>query len=835
MQKEIDLASEEKTHPQPRWIKKLIVISCLLGLLITLLPYAIQYGITEGLKSQDIKSASIEDVDFNLFTGELAIKKLNAERINQPDISISLLELVFDWVPLFKKNLFISSLSLIDTNITVLQPDETHIFIGGIKIPLTQNDTEQENEPPSSWGVGLDKLVLTNNTIQIDTPNFAHDFLISALSLNNVFSWKPEQSSDITLDTMLDGASIKGDIQFTAFDETPTVKGTLFINNFALSTLKPFVAQHLSTLEGYLNTDLTFSLAINNNSLEYQQKGQFSIKKSSVGLPDIKLQHANIDWNGNIKVKQAAEAMNIDLHGELSADQHQNNLTSPNLHTSIETFRWKGTTQIKTTEKQPSIKASGLIDIQGVTSKNPSSELVVAALKHLSVGQLELNELDNIKFTTVTLSGLSLAQKQQSESLFQSKQTTFESLHIAKLKTISMSKTVLDSISSSININKLGQLTLLESLTDSLKTNSKKSEKPTIESEPIHFSIKGIELTGNNRIDFAKATQKTSVKKTISINTLTIGEIDTQKTEQHTPFLLKATIDKHSNIKADGKIALFSKNTNAEFKTTLNAFELPDYSPIISEHIGYDIQTGQLNADANLNIKQDILNGETNLEINQLALVTSDAKTASKMTQQLSMPLDSALSLLRDDNDDIALSIPIKGNVTSPDFKISDVINTALGNALQGTVKNYLKYALQPYGLIFMAAEKAYGAATAIKLDAIKFEPAQSALPVSSAPYFEKIGTMLQKRPGLRIKLCGFSTEADRTTLSMLVDPQKPSKEKQTTVNNKQLIALANDRAQIVKSHFIQQYKVDAKRLFSCTPSIDSATDKTSPRVELSI
>jgi len=256
------------------------------------------------------------------------------------------------------------------------------------------------------------------------------------------------------------------------------------------------------------------------------------------------------------------------------------------------------------------------------------------------------------------------------------------------------------------NINKQGHLTLLDSLTDSLKTNSKKNDEPTTETDPTNFSIKGIELTGNNRINVAKAAQKGSVKKTILINTLNIGEIDTQKTEQYTPIALKATIDKHSSIKTDGKIALFSKTTNAEFKSTLNAFELPDYSPIISDQIGYDIQTGQLNASANLNIKQDMLDGKTDLEINQLALVTSDAKTASKMTQQLSMPLDSALSLLRDDNDDIALSIPIKGNITSPDFNISDVINTALGNALQGTVKNYLKYALQPSGLIFMAVER---------------------------------------------------------------------------------------------------------------------------------
>jgi hypothetical protein len=241
-----------------------------------------------------------------------------------------------------------------------------------------------------------------------------------------------------------------------------------------------------------------------------------------------------------------------------------------------------------------------------------------------------------------------------------------------------------------------------------------------------------------------------------------------------------------------------------------------------------------------INIEDNLLDGQTSLQVNQLILEAADENKMAKMTQQLSMPLDSALSLLRDGNDDIKLNIPIKGDLASPNFDISDIINTALGNALQGTVKSFLKYTLQPYGLIFMAAEKAYGVATAIKLDAIPFPPGQDTLPLESANYLKRVGELMQKRPQLRIRICGFATEQDHLFLQNPSNKTKEitSKEQQDQLNQEALLDLAKKRQMAVKSHLLSTYQLETTRLFTCHPKIDTSKTthpESTPRVELLI
>ena len=226
-----------------------------------------------------------------------------------------------------------------------------------------------------------------------------------------------------------------------------------------------------------------------------------------------------------------------------------------------------------------------------------------------------------------------------------------------------------------------------------------------------------------------------------------------------------------------------------------------------------------------MRIKDNVLDGKAELNINQLILVPADKGKMAKMTQQLSMPLDSALSLLRDDNDDIKLGIPVKGDVNSPDFNTSDIINTALGNAMQGTVKNVLKYALQPYGLIFMATEKVYGAATAIKLDSLIFSAGDDSLSADAINYLERIGELMQKRPNLRIRVCGVSTMQDRTTLQLTANTPTQAPQGAET----ELLTLANNRTATVKSLLISTYNINATRLFTCAPKVELSDDAKTP------
>ena len=70
------LVSGHKNTYRTIWLKRLIITSVLSGVLIIALPYAIQFGIIKGLSDAGSKTISLDDVDFNPFTGKLSIHHL---------------------------------------------------------------------------------------------------------------------------------------------------------------------------------------------------------------------------------------------------------------------------------------------------------------------------------------------------------------------------------------------------------------------------------------------------------------------------------------------------------------------------------------------------------------------------------------------------------------------------------------------------------------------------------------------------------------------------------------------------------------------------------------
>ncbi|ORU91518.1 MAG: hypothetical protein A6F70_00095 [Cycloclasticus sp. symbiont of Bathymodiolus heckerae] len=477
-----------------------------------------------------------------------------------------------------------------------------------------------------------------------------------------------------------------------------------------------------------------------------------------------------------------------------------------------------------------------------IHSENSQTKLTIADIESLNVNKLNVNQLDDIRVASINLSGVSATTISSTTSLLKSKNITIDDVRLKRLKDIAINSVDIDTLITHIKINKQAEFPLLDKLIASFKTNnSDPTPAKTADTEkPAAFQLAELNISKNSRIHFSKQTKEGIVKKEIHLNKMHMGNINSLATTQATPIAIDATIDKFSTFTLKGRIYPFSENTNLKLYAKLSAFELPEFSPIIREQLGYNIQNGQLNADVSIKIKENILDGETKLEINQLTLEAADENKMAQMTQQLTMPLDSALSLLRDSNDDIKLNIPVKGDISSPDFNISNIINTALGNALQGTVKNVLKYALQPYGLIFMAAEKAYGVATAIKLDAIAFPPGDSALSPDSSSYIQRIGELMQKKPHLRIRVCGFSTKHDQLLLEKtnISDSEEPLPTESIDSTQNDLLELAKSRASAVKAHLISSYNIDASRLFTCNPKVETNTDSDNtapPRVELLI
>lgn len=793
----IKLVSHHKKKYYAIWLRRLIITALLFGVLIIALPYAIQFGIVKGLNSAGSKTASIDDVDFNPFTGKLSISDLHTQQLKQPDLSIASLTLQVDWLPLFRQRLLITSLTIKDAHIKINKQDPQTLYIGGIKVPLSKPDNDKPIEQASTWEVGLNKLHLINNSFTYQSDIFSDHFTISHLTIDEALSWDPEQLSTFSFNTRLNKSHINGSVNVSIFADRPSINGHLNVTNLDLNNFEPLLQDSLLELKGLLDTDIEFSLLLGESSINYSQTGSLSIKQAAITTASFRHTLTSADWNGSA--------------------------------------------QLITTPEEPTINAQGQLTLREISTTNQQTNIVLATAQKLTVKNLAIKKINDISISSVEIEDLSVGKATSNNSLVTSKKLLVDNIQLLSLSEIDIKKIDLDGLNAAIDINEQGEIALLNKLINSLPVGDKNKANETNDpAKPIQFHIANMIISKDSHIKLSKETEQKRIKKNITLDRVDIGNIDSLTPKKPTPVNIQATIDQFSKLSIQGNISPLSKKTNASIQAKLSAFELHEFSPIIRDELGYNIQNGQLNADLNIAIKDNILKGETSIEINQLALEAADESKMAKMTQQLSMPLDSALSLLRDDNNDIKLNIPVKGDLSSPDVNISDIINTALGNALQGTVKNVLKYALQPYGVIFMAAEKAYGIATAIKLEALVFLPGDGVLPANSIKQLKKIGELMKKRPQLRIRICGFATEHDRVFLQNQpnsTDSTSPI-EQQEKLIHQTLLELAKKRQTTVKTHLVNTYHLDATRLFACKPQVENhpnseTTEK--PRVELMI
>lgn len=831
--------------------RRLVYFAVAIGLLLIGTPFAIKYAITEGLTAAGSKQVNVNDVDFNPFTGELVVKGLSARTADNPELTIVSMSVNVDWLPLLQQRLMVRSIILDGVQVLIEQGKAQQLTIAGIHLPVTKSETPPKKEAatPTAWGIGLGSVHFINNRIELKSPGFSSDINIRDLSLKQLFSWTPDQPGVLTFDTDINKAAISGELELGAFAKSPLFKGKLNIDQFVLDDFLTLVGGRVNKLKGRLSTDLSVSLSLEESGIHYQQHGNIRLQDSHIGLNDIQLEHQTINWDGDVDFSLNKGQTDVQVKGTLALNKHQSTLKSPPLVSKVDSANWAGDVGFKTINDKSNLNVTGGLIATGLHSKNRQANLSALQLENLTINGILIDQLDSINLSKIVLDGLILRQKAEgSQPLLKTTQLTLDNLQLNNLADINLEAVSINGLAAEVNIDKHGNLALLDELMSSLKPKrpALKQEKQSATTKTNNTSAKkplmrvgGIKVIGSNQITLTTATSSDLVKKKIEIKALSIGELNNQKPNVLTPIDMVASINKHSKLSLNGQVAPFSQKVNTQVVSTLKSFELPEFSPLIRKELGYNVHSGQLDSDIDIKIKQDQLNGTIKLAIHKLEMEPADPDKVAKMAQQLTMPLDSALSLLRDKNDDIELLIPIKGDIANPDFALGPVINKAMGNALQGTVTNYLKYALQPYGLIYMTAEKAYGAATSISLEAIQFKPSEHALSAQSKSYMEKIGHLMQKRPGLRIRVCGFATASDRLKfieLSKATEKEVTDKKAEAPLDvfHDELLDLAKERVQVVKSHLISTYQISGDRLFNCLPQIEEEKGLP-PRVELLI
>ncbi len=204
---------------------------------------------------------------------------------------------------------------------------------------------------------------------------------------------------------------------------------------------------------------------------------------------------------------------------------------------------------------------------------------------------------------------------------------------------------------------------------------------------------------------------------------------------------LKGKVDKYAPVTIKGDINPLIKDKFTEIEMQFKGIELTTFTPYSGKFAGYKIDKGKLSLDLNYKLSKNILVAENRVILDQLTLgETTDSESAT------SLPVNFALSLLKDSNGVIDFNLPIRGNINDPDFQYSSLIWGALGNLIVGIVSSPFK------ALANLAGADDEG------LDYIVFSANSAELAVAEKSKLDILAKALLQRPELHLEIRGVTS-----------------------------------------------------------------------------
>jgi Domain of Unknown Function (DUF748) len=324
-------------------------------------------------------------------------------------------------------------------------------------------------------------------------------------------------------------------------------------------------------------------------------------------------------------------------------------------------------------------------------------------------------------------------------------------------------------------------------------------------------SVGETSLVGDSGLFFSDLRFAVPVKQRINLSHISIKGLDQRTPDQAAQLTLDASLGEFSKISLEGDIKPFAQALGLNLKGNFKAIPLPSVSPYSEAYLGYHLTRGQYDHDFNLRIADNTIDLENTLLLRQLQLTSVDPSKSQPMEQQLDVPLKFALNMLRDGDDNIELSVPIKGQLDDPNISVSSVLNKALGKAVKSGATSYLTLALQPYGAVLMAANMVGDQLSSIQLDPIEYVAGKADLTGGHQDYLMKISALLLERPKMQLTACASANNFDREALQLL-SPE-------VAVSDELLISLATQRGSVVKRELLAK-GVAAERVFLCQPTL---------------
>ena len=333
------------------------------------------------------------------------------------------------------------------------------------------------------------------------------------------------------------------------------------------------------------------------------------------------------------------------------------------------------------------------------------------------------------------------------------------------------------------------------------------------ETEPFNFLLNLAEFVQRSETESVIHVEDVSVKPKldsfIKVQEFSIGAIQAQGSAQQIemnqplPVYLKVQVDQFGTVVLNATLTLDQGQSflqpSALIQLEVKSLDIVDFNGYLIDALGYQLDRGSLDVQANIQLNKGKLKGKVELLLRNSKFVPANEATIQRISKQLSMPLDTAIGLLRDKQGNVKLSIPLSGDLNDPQFQFGDIARQLTNKAVKNSLLYVLSQSMQPYGGMLSLATMVGEYAFAIRLDALSYADEQRALSPDQQANLAKVAALMTKKDVLEVRACAFVSETEVLALG-----------------EDNAFELGRERADVVKQWFVEQHPSIAHRLTLC-------------------
>lgn len=781
-------------------------------------PWAANYYLDQYLETQGLSLGDKSSIRYNPFRSRIEVNSLQINNADDERISeLSFFSVELDLHQLIFDDIYIPQIVIKGLDFSISK-QENDLIVAGISLAQFQKNTPvevpSEISDKKSNDVNDDEdlaflnrlvmptLILEESNVDFYKDQTRHRLKLHNIKINDLFATSRKQTVALSIVGELDGGPI--DINMTAdlINQQGGVEFDLNISNIDVERFSSFLPMNIDTFLGVLSYKGKHNLKIEGNSIVLNvERGRFSGTNVNLGKDNVHLligeQEINVD--GLSVILEKDKSPKIEGNGSViiyDANLYHNNKVE--ILAAIKQLTLGSVTLFNDEQGIQKVNV-GQIDLVDSFFSDNQEDTVPALAKFtlLTIQNVDLSQ-NGIEIGDITLAGLVANAELDNNKKFKN------------LLTIPTSKN--DNASIVENSDVITK--------DSQPVEGKIIENRSIESSVAvksGFSIKlnSFNLANTAELFFIDRSVNPVYRQSIAINKLYAGPFDTENPNLESMITLAGNSDRYARFSFVTTAKPFLEKPSYKIAGHFKEFSLPGLSSYIKQAIQYEIESGQLDMDVDVQLTGTAVDGEVQVMLRGIELSSVDNFEVSSINDQISVPLNMALGMLKDSDGNVELSLPITGDTRSPSFGLSGFVTLLAKRATMLGARDYLVTTFVPYAQVVNIVVLAGGYALKVRINDLPYNAEEVDLQPEQQEFLQQFAALLKDSDDTQVKLCAIATAKDigKEAGSDLSSPE----------DRERLREISTQRVSIFKDYMIEEENISSSRLLLCTPQIDSS------------